>query len=291
MKHPKNKINFKWFVLVVFVITVIFSSPTAKAEINDSTSASNQQLIVLLKQLIVLLTQQVEELQKQLIVQQQAVESLKISTTQATSSIQQISNKLEIISVNITLGRDSVKIEWQTTQPAESKVFIYKNNLSSKVFGSDQFSTIHSVNIMDLGSDTNTNYLYDITALNEAGFSKKSGSFSALPHFVAEIFSDKDTVINDGVDYATVTIKTKLSNGQILSYKEVKINNRVYISDYGGTIVYRTQPTKIVDCCGGGSASIAITADGKSYTKSIGIINVQPKGSCGSGGSLMYACP
>ena len=132
-----NKLNLKYFILVVFIIAVIFSIPTARAEINNNISASNQQLIILLKQLITLLIQQVEELTKQLTAQQQAINNLNNAVFQPIST--------------------------QSTTPALN-------------------STIQQL---------------------------------ASPYFVVEISSDKNAVQNNGVDYATLTIIAKLSDGQI----------------------------------------------------------------------------
>ncbi len=199
MKHSKNnKINLKWFVFIVFVISVIFSIPTAKAEINNNnTSVLNQQLIVSLQQLITLLMQQVEEFTKQLAAQQQAINNLNNMVFQPTQSTTSTPNSA-------------------TQQPVS-------------------------------------------------------------PHFIVEISSDKDTVRNDGVDYATLVITTKLSNGQVIPDKEIKINGQVYVSSSDGMIVYLTQPTSFIPdrCNSVSSIAITITADGKVYTKSISITNIQ----------------
>ena len=182
MKHFQN--NIKLFVFIIFIVAII-GTPITKAETNNNSSAVNQQLIILLKQLIALLIQQIEELTKQLVVQQQAI-----------------------------------------------------NNLNNTVFQST----------------------------------------STLPYFVAEISSDKDAVKNDGADYATLTIVTKLSNGQVLPNKTVKINNQIYISDSNGIIIYKTTPTRVWDRCGNDNQIfILITEDGNhNYSKSILIENVQP---------------
>lgn len=96
--------------------------------------------------------------------------------------------------------------------------------------------------------------------------------------FVAEISSDKDTIKNDGLDYATITVKTKLSNEQIVPNKEIKINGQVYISDSEGTIIYKTTPTRVWDRCGNNNQILIVaTEDGNTnYSKSILIENVQP---------------
>jgi len=199
-RYKNNKINLKWFVLIIFVIVVIFSIPIAKAEISNNTSALNQRLITLLQQLIAILMQQVKELTKQLITQQQAI-----------------------------------------------------NNLNNTVFQST---------LIQLTTST----------LNSTAQQPIS------PYFVAEISSDKDVIKNDGTDYATLTIITKLSNGQILPNKTVKINNQTYVSDSNGIIIYKTTPTRVWDRCGNDNQIfILITEDGNhNYSKSILIENVQP---------------
>lgn len=184
MRHFKNnKLNIKLFVFIIFIV-VIIGTPITKAETNNNSSAVNQQLIILLKQLIALLIQQIEELTKQLVVQQQAI-----------------------------------------------------NNLNNTVFQST----------------------------------------STLPYFVAEISSDKDAVKNDGADYATLTIVTKLSNGQVLPNKTVKINNQIYISDSNGIIIYKTAPTRVWDRCNNqNQILIVITENGdKNFSKIILIENIQ----------------
>ena len=209
-----NKLNLKYFILVVFIIAVIFSIPTARAEINNNISDSNQQLIILLKQLITLLIQQVEELTKQLTAQQQAINNLNNAVFQPIST--------------------------QSTTPALN-------------------STIQQL---------------------------------ASPYFVVEISSDKNAVQNNGVDYATLTIIAKLSDGQILPNKAVKINNQTYISDSNGIIIYKTTPTTrwYQDPCGNYSNTIliAITEDGnKIFSKSISINNIQQI----QKGSGIFTCP
>lgn len=107
----------------------------------------------------------------------------------------------------------------------------------------------------------------------------------ASPYFVAEISSDKNAVKNDGVDYAILTIKTKLSSGQILPNKEVEINGQIYISNSEGVIIYKTTPTTAPATSGSSTCgdlifntiSIIITEDSNyNYSKSIGIENVRP---------------
>ena len=94
----RNYKKIKIFILFIVIAVIIFSIPAVKAETNNTVNTIivlNQQLIILLQQLLDILTKQVEELQKQLIVQQQIIEDLKTSTSQTTSSIQQILNEPE----------------------------------------------------------------------------------------------------------------------------------------------------------------------------------------------------
>lgn len=198
-------------------------------------------------------------------------------------------DELNIASVSITPDIESAKVEWGTTQPTESKIFVYANNSPSKVFVSDKFSATHSVNVTDLTS--NTNYSYDITALNETGFSKKSGGFSTLPHFVAEISLDKDAVKNDGVDFVTIKVMAKLSNGDVLSNKLLKLktyisgDNKISdpfedtkMSDNQGVVIFKTKPTNYYNYCWGMTMIINIIDEGSGeilHSNSIEITNIK----------------
>lgn len=95
------------------------------------------------------------------------------------------------------------------------------------------------------------------------------------PYFVAEITSDKDSIKNDGIDYVTFTIVTKLSNGKIIS------NKQVYVTIYGrdGIISFEEQTSnekgiisyRISSSYCNPLISVRVNADGLVYIKSIGI--------------------
>ena len=230
---------------------------------NNSISNIQSQLNHLLKQ--------INLLQQQLQAQQQAQTQISEITTVVPTN-QAPTNAFEIISVSISPDIISARIRWQTTQPADSKVSVYKSDGSSPplVFASEnKFSTSHFADIKDLTA--NTTYSYDVTATNALGSIKKNGNFST-PRTLVEISSDKDGVKNDGVDYATLTIKTVLENGQVLPNKEIRINDQPYVSDGNGVIIYRTTPTR--EYCD--LRMFINVSDGtKYYTKELRIINIQ----------------
>ncbi len=156
--------------------------PTTPQTTNNSVSSVQSQLEALLKQ-IALLQQQVKtQQQNQTNANTSASTSnqitIPISPSQNSASSADI---LEIISVNITPDKTSAKIEWQTSKPTESKVFISGGNLYSKIFTSiSGLSTRHSATITGLSEETI--YSYEIEAIaGGTNAVKKQGSFTTLP--------------------------------------------------------------------------------------------------------------
>ena len=82
---------------------------------------------------------------------------------------------------SITPTVNSVKIEWQTDLPTESKVFISGGNLSSEVFiSASGLSTRHSTTITRLSAGVS--YSYEIEAIvGGTDVTKSQGSFTTLP--------------------------------------------------------------------------------------------------------------
>ncbi len=290
-----------------------YFGPKTRARVNEllgaQIEASNQQAIVETEQIVTQSTNsqiannfinsiklQLEALLKQVVSLQQQVK------TQQNQNPVSPMDTLEIISVNITPDKKSAKVEWQTNKPTESKVFISGGNLSSKIFLSESgFSSNHVANISSLSPTTN--YSYEITALNELGFIRKSGVFTTLDAFVADILVDKEEIKNDSIDFVTISVVTKLTNGEILQNKSLKIKINIYgsggaivtsfdeskLSDSQGIIIFKTQPTSYYDRCGMGmTITIIDNEDGHIlFSKNIGIKNVKPV-SPGSG--MPVAC-
>jgi len=141
---------------------------------NDIANTVQSQLDALLQQ-VALLQQQLQTQQQT----QQSVQNLQTQVTQQTQTIQQqqqTQQQIQIVSVDATSTITSAKIEWQTDLPTNSKIFISGGTLSSKVFNSESgLSTRHIVNINSLTS--NTTYSYEIEAIVNNVFTKKTGGF------------------------------------------------------------------------------------------------------------------
>lgn len=91
----------------------------------------------------------------------------------------QITN-LQIISVQVKTDVYSAIIEWKTSQPAESKIFISTDNFITKVVSSESgLSSRHIANITGLLPDKN--YSFEIEAIISNVSVKKSGEFRTLP--------------------------------------------------------------------------------------------------------------
>jgi len=256
---------------------------------NNSISNIQLQLDVLLKQVNILQQQlQVQQQTQQTSQNTQSQTSQQASTvvseiTKAPANAQPSTNSLEITSISIgswASDLTTAQIYWQTSQPTDSaKIYIYQNsNDSTPLFSLTEhnFSKSHSATLRSaLGLVPGTNYVYKIIATNAFSSTEKNGTFSTPtpPPGSVEISSDKSGVKNDGMDYATLTIKNLSPN------QEVQINGESYVSDGGGLIIYKTQPTTRGSCDSSDSRMIITVSDGeKFYTKILQIINVQSRG-------------
>lgn len=100
-----------------------------------------------------------------------------IAPTLTTQSQTPTPTVIQISGVNIISAINSAKIEWQTDKPTESKIFLSGGGFLSKVQNSESgLSTRHAVFLDSL--DTDMNYTYEIEAISNSDFSKKTGSFS-----------------------------------------------------------------------------------------------------------------
>ena len=86
-------------------------------------------------------------------------------------------NKFEIMSVNVIASTTSANIEWETTRPSESRIYISGPNFFSKMFWSQAgYSERHFINIIDFYPETT--YSYQIIAIGGENISNKSGTFT-----------------------------------------------------------------------------------------------------------------
>jgi hypothetical protein len=158
------------------------TSPVAPKTTTDIVNSLQSQINLLLQQ-IALIQQQLQVQQ-----QNQANANTSASTSnQITAPTSPSPNStssadiLEIISVNIVPDKTSAKIEWQTSKPTESKIFISGGNLYSKIFTSiSGLSTRHSATITGLSEETTYSYEIEVIAggINSV---KKQGNFTTLP--------------------------------------------------------------------------------------------------------------
>lgn len=139
------------------------------------------------------------------------------------------STEIQISSINITPSINSVKIEWQTDKPTESKVFISGGSLSSRVYNSESgLSTRHMVSTSGLSSGTT--YSYEIEAIASTQVSKKQGLFTTklfvvIPdEYTISLQPDNTSVPVSGLRDNTVYIKVgTLKNGQIQAKQKVSM--------------------------------------------------------------------
>jgi len=120
-------------------------------------------------------------------------------TTQTQTTGELANTTVQIINVNITTAKTSVKIEWETSKPTESKIFIFGGNLSPNVFKSESgFSTRHTVVVDRLSMVNNTVYSYEIEAIEAIAskFAKKTGTFKMLSRPYLDILGDIKIRIN-----------------------------------------------------------------------------------------------
>lgn len=105
----------------------------------------------------------------------EAPSSVEVALGQSTQN--QFSEEIKIGSINTIPAITSVKIEWQTDKPTESKIFLSGGELSSKVYNSESgLSTRHSVLVNGLKGGTF--YSLEIEAIAGGKSYKKTASFS-----------------------------------------------------------------------------------------------------------------
>lgn len=223
---PRKTIITLFFILTFALI--------AKADTN--VMASNEQMINLLKQLIMLLTQQLEMLQKQIALQQQPIISNATTTTISQA-------KLQILSDYADVKTHSVILEWYTNQLTEGKIYLSGGGLESVIFPSEAgIANHHVVHINNLKPATT--YYYKIVAIKNDISVLKTGEFKtlslAVPSFVAKIIRDDYALFNDDNSfYYYYIIQIVSHEGSPYSSIKVKIDNKEYLTDNQGSILYR----------------------------------------------------
>lgn len=113
----------------------------------------------------------------------------------STPSIQETSAvdttpKIEISNVRVTTGITTARLEWTTSKPTTSKVFISSASMLEKAFASESgLSTKHYVDLIGFNIRNDVTYSYDMEAIDSTGndFVKKSGTFKLLPKPYAEL--------------------------------------------------------------------------------------------------------
>lgn len=124
---------------------------------------------------------------------QPATNNTGANTSQSTTTTPSITLTL----TNKTITDTTAKIEWQTNQPTESKLYLSGGGLNSKLYTSEAgYTTSHFVNIS--GLTATTNYSYQITAIGNAGFIELYGGFNTqtpTAHFL-KYKIDKPEIIN-----------------------------------------------------------------------------------------------
>lgn len=107
-----------------------------------------------------------------------AWEPIIISQSKQETTTTKENPLIEITLLNIAPSTSGGKIEWQTNIPTKSQLFILQNNSSDVFLSQSGISTRHLVSIETLKEDTN--YQFEIEAIANQNFIKKSGSFKTL---------------------------------------------------------------------------------------------------------------
>ncbi len=159
------------FILISFLLGGVVSAQT----VNQQTL--NTQYQTLLRTLIDLLLKQVASLQAQLSQMQAAKIQTPVVNTNSNNATQQQNTQTIQISITKKLTTTSTAfIEWTTSRPSESKLYLSGGGLNSKLFASEAgYTTLHFVHINQL--IPMTDYSFTITALSNDGFSDLSDGF------------------------------------------------------------------------------------------------------------------
>jgi len=132
-------------------------------------------------------------------------EGIIIKPVETSSPTLVQTKSLEIMSVSAVPDVTSVRIEWQTNIPTNSKIFLSGGSLSSKVYNSESgLSTRHIVNMAELRS--NVNYSYEIESIIGDQVSKKQGLLATKSGELT-ITIDKTLVQLADWNYVTLTAR------------------------------------------------------------------------------------
>lgn len=188
-------------------------------------------------------------------------------------------DSLKIITLDIKPKIQSFSADWQTNIPSQSKLFLKKSNGETKIYESESgLSTRHTVNVNGI-DDTNL-LSYEIEAVYQSQFSKRSGTFkmdysrptsidiqridnytgATVPGggcsqvtFVGRVKDQYDSLMRD----LTVTIvnpETGETKSTSLSYKPSEENTtqivKFYLGDpYGSFLLYDSSEVKLGHSC------------------------------------------
>jgi len=112
------------------------------------------------------------------------------TTTPQSATTTEVAPKITISNVRVTTGISTARLEWSTSKPTKSKVFISSPSMLEKAFESDSgLSTKHYVDLVGFDIKSDVTYSYDIEAIDSVGtdYTKKSGTFALLPRPYAEL--------------------------------------------------------------------------------------------------------
>lgn len=105
-------------------------------------------------------------------------------------------NNIQIVDVKINEGLSTTTLEWRTSVPTESKVFL-RDNGNLKVFNS--MSGLSSSHFVQMDLTEGLSYLYEIEAIHQGKSSKYEGSFSMLRRIPSSIALLRESNYGDSI--------------------------------------------------------------------------------------------
>lgn len=105
--------------------------------------------------------------------------AIKPQPTTPQQNITTPPQSIVITLANQDISTTTAKIEWQTSQPTESKLYLSGGGLSSKLYASEAgYTTKHVVSLTSLKPITD--YSFQITAVGNSGFASYTGGFKTI---------------------------------------------------------------------------------------------------------------
>lgn len=151
--------------------------------------------------------------------------------------------EMQILNIKVTPSIASVKIEWKTNIPTNSKIFITGGNFSSQAYNSlSGLSTSHAVTVSGLSVKENILYSYEIEASDRLSTShtKRIGTFKMLSRPYLEILNEVKVRI--GLNPNLPDTDLILSIEENIVYEDYKnsipIPTKLYIPETCYPVVY-----------------------------------------------------